>query len=100
MNQNMIKRVQQMQRDMKKTQDEIANTTFTATCGVVTITMTGTQELQSIKFEDGFMPADQDDLDMIADMIVAATHQTQDEIARFTEEKMQKYQSLLGGFGF
>ena len=26
--------------------------------------------------------------------------QAQEEIVKFTEEKMQKYQALLGGFGF
>ena len=31
MNSNMIKRVQQMQRDMKKAEEEIANTEFTIT---------------------------------------------------------------------
>ena len=36
MNSNMIKRVQQMQRDMKKAEEEIANTEFTITCGPVT----------------------------------------------------------------
>lgn len=100
MNQNMMKRVQQMQRDMKKAQEEIANTEFTTTNGVVTITMTGEKTLKQVSFEDGFMPEDKDDLEMLAGMIVAATHQAEEEIERFTEEKMQKFQALLGGFGF
>lgn len=41
MNSNMIKRVQQMQRDMKKAEEEIANTEFTITCGPVTVTVMG-----------------------------------------------------------
>lgn len=100
MNQNMMKRVQQMQRDMKKAQEEIANTEFTTTNGVVTITMTGEKTLKQVSFEEGFMPEDKDDLEMLAGMIVAATHQAEEEIERFTEEKMQKFQALLGGFGF
>lgn len=100
MNQNMMKRVQQMQRDMKKAQEEIANTEFTTTNGVVTITMTGEKTLKQVSFEEGFMPEDKDDLEMIAGMIVAATHQAEEEIEQFTEEKMQKFQALLGGFGF
>lgn len=99
MNQAMIRKVQQMQKDMKKTQDEIVNTEFTATCGVVTVTMMGDNSLKQITFEEGFSATDKEDLEMLADMIVAAAHQTQDEISRFTEEKMQKYQALLGGFG-
>lgn len=99
MNQAMIRKVQQMQKDMKKTQEEIVNTEFTATCGVVTVTMMGDNSLKQITFEEGFSATDKEDLEMLADMIVAATHQTQEEISRFTEEKMQKYQALLGGFG-
>ncbi len=100
MNQNMIRRVQQMQREMKNTQEEIAKTEFTTTNGVVTITMTGEKTLTRVQFEDDFMPEDKEDLEMVAGMIVAAAHQAEEEIDKFTEEKMQKYQALLGGFGF
>lgn len=100
MNSNMIKRVQQMQRDMKKAEEEIANTEFTITCGPVTVTVRGNYTIKAISFEEGFMPSDKEDLEMLSDMIVAATHQAQEEIVKFTEEKMQKYQALLGGFGF
>lgn len=100
MNSNMIKRVQQMQRDMKKAEEEIANTEFTITCGPVIVTVMGNYTIKSISFEEGFMPSDKEDLEMLSDMIVAATHQAQEEIVKFTEEKMQKYQALLGGFGF
>lgn len=100
MNQNMIRRVQQMQREMKNTQEEIAKTEFTTTNGVVTITMTGEKTLTRVQFDDDFMPEDKEDLEMVAGMIVAAAHQAEEEIDKFTEEKMQKYQALLGGFGF
>lgn len=60
----------------------------------------GNYTIKSISFEEGFMPSDKEDLEMLSDMIVAATHQAQEEIVKFTEEKMQKYQALLGGFGF
>lgn len=95
-----MRKVQQMQREMQKTQEEIANTEFTTTNGVVTITMNGEKSLKEVKFEEGFMPEDQEDLEMISGMIVAAAHQAEKEIDDFTKEKMQKYQALLGGFGF
>ena len=60
MNSNMIKRVQQMQRDMKKAEEEIANTEFTITCGPVTVTVMGNYTIKSISFEEGFMPSDKD----------------------------------------
>ena len=100
MNSNMIKRVQQMQRDLYIAEVEIAYKEFTITCGPVTVTVMGNYTIKSISFEEGFMPSDKEDLEMLSDMIVAATHQAQEEIVKFTEEKMQKYQALLGGFGF
>ena len=79
---------------------ELEHTEFTITCGPVTVTVMGNYTIKSISFEEGFMPSDKEDLEMLSDMIVAATHQAQEEIVKFTEEKMQKYQALLGGFGF
>ena len=67
MNSNMIKRVQQMQRDMKKAEEEIANTEFTITCGPVTVTVMGNYTIKSISFEEGFMPSDKEDLEMLSD---------------------------------
>lgn len=98
MNQAMIRKVQQMQKDMKRTQEEIENTEFKATCGPVTVTMMGDRNLKQIDFEEGFEATSKEDLEMLADMIVAASRQVGDEIDKFTAEKMSKYQSLLGGF--
>ena len=98
MNQAMLRKMQQMKRDMEKTQEEIINTEFKTTCGVVTVIMMGDHSLKQIMFEDGFEATTKDDLEMLGDMIVAATRQAGDEIEKFTAEKMSKYQALLGGF--
>ncbi len=98
MNQAMIRKMQQMKRDMEKTQEEIINTEFTTTCGVVTIIMMGDHTLKQVNFEKGFEATSDEDLEMLGDMIVAASRQASDEIEKFTAEKMSKYQALLGGF--
>lgn len=98
MNQAMIRKMQQMKRDMEKTQEEIINTEFKTTCGVVTITMMGDHTLKEVAFEEGFEATTKDDLEMLGDMIVAATRQANEEIENFTAEKMSKYQAMLGGF--
>ena len=87
MNQAMLRKMQQMKKDMERTQEEIMNTEFKTTCGPVTVIVMGDRNLKQIIF-----------LEMLADMIVAATRQAGDEIDQFTAEKMSKYQSLLGGF--
>lgn len=98
MNQAMLRKMQQMKKDMERTQEEIMNTKFKTTCGPVTVIVMGDRNLKQIIFEEGFEANTKDDLEMLADMIVAATRQAGDEIDQFTAEKMSKYQSLLGGF--
>lgn len=98
MNSAMIKRVQQMKREMERTQEEIVNTEFTSSCGPVIVIMMGDKTLKQVIFEDDFEASSKDDLEMLADMIVAATRQASDEIEKFTAEKMGKYQAMLGGF--
>ena len=54
MNSAMIKRVQQMKREMERTQEEIVNTEFTSSCGPVTVIMMGDKTLKQVIFEDDF----------------------------------------------
>ena len=50
MNSAMIKRVQQMKRDMERTQEEIINTEFKTSCGPVTVIMMGDRNLKQVLF--------------------------------------------------
>ena len=97
--QAMLRKMQQLKREMEKAQEEIVNTEFKTSCGPVTVIMMGDRELKQVIFEEGFEANTPDDLEMLSDMIVAATHQACEEIDRFTNEKMGKYGSMLGGFG-
>ena len=98
MNSAMIKRVQQMKRDMERTQEEIINTEFKTSCGPVTVIMMGDRNLKQVLFDEEFEVESKEDLEMLADMIVAATRQAGEEIDKFTQENMGKYQAMLGGF--
>ena len=51
MNSQMIKRVQQMKREMERTQEEIINTEFKTSCGPVTVVMMGDRTLKQVVFE-------------------------------------------------
>ena len=98
--QAMLRKVRQMQQEMLKTQEEISNTDFTQTDGgVVKVTLKGTKELVSVEILDGFEIESKEDYEMLSDMIVAACKKAYDEIDKTTEEKMSKYQALLGGMG-
>lgn len=100
MNQQMIRRVQQMQKDMQRTQEEIMSTEFKTTVGPVSVIVMGDKTIKQINFDEDFEVTGKEDLEMLADMVVAASSQAYTEIDNFTEEKMSKYQALLGGMRF
>jgi DNA-binding protein YbaB len=97
--QAMLRKVRQLQQEMMAAQKEIEATEFTANVGVVEVVMMGNHELKSVNFTKDAQAEDAEDFSMLGDMIVAASHQANEEIAKYTEEKMSKYQSMLGGFG-
>ena len=61
--------------------------------------MYGTKEIKAVKVEDSFEIESKEDIEMLSEMIVAACNQAYREIEKTTKEKMDKYNSMLGGFG-
>jgi nucleoid-associated protein EbfC len=88
--QKMMKQVQKMQADMAKMQDELANETVEASAGggMVTVKVTGSIELKSIKIDPEAV--DPQDVEMLEDLILAATN----EALRSAQELANK---KLGG---
>lgn len=100
MNQALIRKVQQMQKEMEKTQQEIENSVFNgAIAGVVKVEVMGTREIVNVEIDPNFEISDDDDREVFNDAIVAACNQAYEEIDKVTEEKMAKYKALLGGMG-
>lgn len=98
MNPQMIKKIQQMEREIKQIQEEIEKTEFTSQSGVVTVVMLGNNEIKSVMIDPEFQVTSKDDLEMLADMVVAASHKANEEIKIFSNEKLAKYNSFLGRF--
>jgi DNA-binding YbaB/EbfC family protein len=73
--QKMMKQVQKMQADMAKMQDDLANETVEASAGggMVTVEVTGAQEIRSIKIDPEAV--DPDDVEMLQDLILAAANE-------------------------
>ncbi|MGE5589636.1 MAG: YbaB/EbfC family nucleoid-associated protein [Bacillota bacterium] len=71
----MMKQVQQMQANMQKLQEELADRTVEATAGggMVTVVVTGKQELKSIVIKPEAV--DPDDVDMLQDLVLAAVNE-------------------------
>lgn len=101
MNQQVLmKKIKKMQEEMLATQQEIENTVFYASAGgVVDVEVYGTKEIKAVKVDDSFEIESKEDIEMLSEMIVGACNQAYREIEKTTKEKMDKYNSMLGGFG-
>jgi len=95
-NMNMIKQAQKMQQDMQKMQEELENKTYTAQAGggVVSATVTGKHEVQSIVIDPEAV--DPEDVEMLQDMIVAAVNEAMRAAASDAANSMS---SITGGLG-
>jgi nucleoid-associated protein EbfC len=86
--QKMMKQVQKMQADMAKMQDDLANQSVEASAGggMVTVVVTGAIELKSIKIDPTAI--DPDDVEMLEDMIMAATNEALRSAQELANKKM------------
>ena len=97
--QAMLRKVRQMQKEMLDAQKEIESTEFTVKNNVVTVIVMGNKELKSVEIDPEFEVEGAEDLEILGDMIVAATAQAYRDVEKFTEAKIAKYQAFLGGMG-
>lgn len=98
--QALMKKIKKMQDEMIQTQKEIEQTVFSASAGgVVTVEIYGTKELANVIISDDFEVESREDLEMLSDMIVAASKSCYRDIDKTLEEKMGKYSAILGGMG-
>lgn len=93
----MMKQAQAMQRKLAKAQDEIAamDVSGQAGGGMVTVTMSGTgDEVRAVAIDPEAV--DPDDVEMLADMITAATNEA---LRRAKELEAEKLGPIAGGLG-
>ena len=100
---NLMKQAQKMQKQMEENQKALEEKEFTATAGggAVEVTVSGKREIVKVKLSEEAV--DPDDVEMLEDLIVAATN----EALRQAEEAAASAMSALsgglgglGGFGF
>ncbi len=97
---NLMKQAQRMQRQMEETQKELEEKEITTTAGggAVEVTMNGKKEILKIKLSPEVV--DPDDIEMLEDLIMAATNEAIRQIEDISQESMSKITGGLGGFGF
>jgi DNA-binding YbaB/EbfC family protein len=90
----LMKQAQQMQADMQKAQEEMANLTVTGEsgAGMVKITMTCKHEIRGLDLDDSLLG---DDKEMLEDLIVAAFNDAVRKVEKTTQEKFSGMTSGL-----
>ena len=89
----LMKQAQQMQADMQKAQEEMANLTVTGVsgAGMVKITMTCKHEVRGLEIDDSLLG---DDKEMLEDLIVAAFN---DAVRRVEKTVQEKFSGMTSG---
>ncbi len=84
----MMQRIQQMQEDMTRMQEELSEKTveITAGGGAVTVVMKGNRDLVSVNLKPEIV--DPDDIEMLEDLIVAAVNEAGAKANAMMEEGM------------
>lgn len=96
---NLMKQAQRMQRQMDETTKELESKEFTASAGggAVEVTVSGKKEVLSVKLSEEVV--DPDDIEMLQDLIVAATNEALRKMEEESQSQMSKITGGLGGMG-
>ncbi len=91
---DLMGRLQKMQEEMAKAQEELANTTLEVTAGggAITITVDGQQKLRDIQIDPDVV--DPEDVEMLQDLILAAVNEA---LERSQELASERVSGLTGG---
>ena len=89
----LMKQAQQMQENMKKAQEELAQIEVEGQsgAGMVKITMSCNHDVKRVTIDDGVM----DDKEMLEDLIAAAINDANRRIETTTQDKMSGFTSGL-----
>lgn len=90
----MLQQLQNLQDNVLKAQEELAEQVVTATSGggAVTATVTGERRVQSISIAPEVV--DPEDVEMLQDLVIAAVNEGLEQIDRTAAERMS---ALTGG---
>ena len=95
--QQLMKQAQKMQRQMEEQQKEMETKEFSAKAGggAVEVTVSGKREVVKVKLAEEVV--DPDDIEMLEDLIVAATNEALRKVDEASQASMSKITGGLGG---
>ena len=96
---NLMKQAQRMQRQMEETTKELEEKEYSASAGggAVEVTISGKREVTKVKLAEEVV--DPDDIEMLQDLIVAATNEALRKMEEESQAAMSKLTGGLGGLG-
>ena len=94
---NLMKQAQRMQRQMEENQKALEEKEFTAAAGggAVEVTISGKKEVTKVKISEDAV--DPDDVEMLEDLIMAATNEAMRKIDEASQQSMSQITGALGG---
>lgn len=96
---NLMKQAQRMQRQMEESQKEMETKEFSAKAGggAVEVTVTGNREVKKVTIDKEVV--DPDDVEMLEDLIMAATNEALRMVEDANADMMNSLTGGLGGLG-
>ena len=91
MNPMMMKKIQKMQRDMVKAQQEIEQSVFTGSAagGMVTVEATGTKQINKITINPSVV--DPEDVEMLEDLILTCVNEALRKVDSAQSQEFGKF---------
>ena len=94
---NLMKQAQRMQRQMEEKTKELEEKQYTATAGGGAVSVTGKKEVVAVKISPEAV--DPDDVEMLEDLIVAATNEAFHQMEAESSAVMSELTGGLGNLG-
>ena len=96
---NIMKQAQKIQKQMEEATKELQEKEVTSSAGggVVEVTVSGNREVTKVKIDPEAV--DPDDVEMLEDLIMAATNEALRQIEEISAQSMSKITGGLGGMG-
>ena len=94
---NLMKQAQKMQKQMEEATKELEEKEITAKAGggAVEVTISGTEQVTKVQLAEEVV--DPEDIEMLEDLIMAATNEALRQIEEASQQSMSKITGGLGG---
>jgi hypothetical protein len=94
---NIMKQAQKMQKQMEEAQKELEEQEITATAGggAVSVTVSGKHQVTKVELAEEVV--DPDDIEMLEDLIMAATNEALRQIDEASQKSMSQITGGMGG---